>query len=211
MSLFLAPKETILFQGDSITDGGRNRLNKYDLGIGYPELIAMTMEEKFPHHDITYYNKAVWGDEVVNLTRRWKRDCLKLTPTIVSILVGINETKNLFELDHKTTLLDFQISYRYLLMEIKNTLPNTKIILMSPFLLPTTSDKFKWYEDLNPKIKIIENLAREFNTEYIPLDKIFIYALSQKNDPYYWTEDGVYPTPAGHALIAKYWLKIFNL
>lgn len=211
MSLLLNQNETILFQGDSITDGGRNRFNKKDLGIGYPELISVVLKEKFPDYNITFLNKGIWGNRVINLKNRWKRDCINLEPTILSILIGINETKRKYDFEDATSIFTFENRYRYILNRVRNELPNTKIILMSPFLLHTTVDKIDWHEDLDPKIAVVKKLAHEFNAFYIPLNKIFNDAMKLKNDPFYWTEDGLHPTPAGHALIAKHWLQAFNI
>ena len=39
--------KTVLFQGDSITDCGRNREDSNSLGCGYPLLAASLMNEKY--------------------------------------------------------------------------------------------------------------------------------------------------------------------
>ena len=40
--------DTILFQGDSITDCDRDRSDSYSLGSGYPALIAAYLWSQFP-------------------------------------------------------------------------------------------------------------------------------------------------------------------
>lgn len=80
-----------------------------------------------------------------------------------------------------------------------------QIIIMEPFLLPVTEEKRHWREDLDPKIQAVRELAREFNTLYVPLDGLFA-AASTQIDMAYYAPDGVHPTPAGHALMAEAWL-----
>lgn len=63
-----------------------------------------------------------------------------------------------------------------------------------------------WREDLDPKITVVRELAREFDALLIPLDGLFAQA-SMTAPPSYWAPDGVHPSAAGHALIAKAWLK----
>ncbi|NSW91021.1 MAG: hypothetical protein HPY74_10205 [Firmicutes bacterium] len=64
-----------------------------------------------------------------------------------------------------------------------------------------------WREDLNPKIQVIRDLAREFATLFVPLDGIF-YQYSVYKPMQFWAQDGVHPTKEGHAVIATAWMKV---
>ena len=46
----------ILFQGDSITDAGRDRENHHDLGKGYPLYAAKYIKEEHPETDFEFIN-----------------------------------------------------------------------------------------------------------------------------------------------------------
>jgi acyl-CoA thioesterase I len=70
-------------------------------------------------------------------------------------------------------------------------------------------DRRQWREDLDPKINAVRDLAREFKAVLLPLDGIF-QRVSVHQKPAFWAADGVHPTLAGHALIAKEWLHIVN-
>ncbi|MNI85471.1 hypothetical protein D3C73_1424700 [compost metagenome] len=83
---------------------------------------------------------------------------------------------------------------------------DVKLIMMEPFVLPVPEDRKLWRTDLDPKIHVVRQLAREFGAVLVPLDGLFAEA-STKADPAFWTPDGVHPSPAGHALIAEAWLK----
>ena len=78
--------------------------------------------------------------------------------------------------------------------------------MCEPFVLPYPEDRKQWREDLDPKIHIIRDLAREFNALLLPLDGAFSSASVYKA-PGFWTADGVHPTTAGHALIAQEWIR----
>ena len=82
------------------------------------------------------------------------------------------------------------------------------MILMEPFSIIVAKDQLKLREDLDPKIEVVRKLSEEFETLLIPLDKIFGEA-ARKRDPKFWSQDGIHPTPVGHALIVQSWLKAF--
>jgi len=77
---------------------------------------------------------------------------------------------------------------------------------VEPFVLPVPENRKSWRQDLDPKIHIVRELAREYGAMLVPLDGLFA-AASAKAEPAYWAPDGVHPSPAGHALIADAWLR----
>ena len=197
---------TILFQGDSITDCGRSRENNYDLGTGYANFISAWLNATYPERKITFINRGISGNRVVDLVDRWDEDCIALKPDLVSILIGINDCWRRYDRNDPTSVQDFEENYRKILSHTKEKL-NTKIILCEPFVLPVPDDRKQWREDLDPKIQVVRKLSLEFNTLYIPFDGIFASACARR-EPVFWAEDGVHPTQAGHALMAKAWLDV---
>jgi lysophospholipase L1-like esterase len=186
----------ILFQGDSITDCGRNREDPDSLGDGYVNLITETLSDRYSQSNLKFVNRGISGDKIRDLQFRWDTDCINVKPDILSILVGVNDTLI-------TPAEQFEEGYRMLLRESTRTL-NPEIVLCEPFLL--LGDNNAYRDDLNPKIKIVHKLSDEFGTLLLPLDKIFRDSCSL-HPPEYWAPDGVHPTPAGHALIAKSWIE----
>ncbi|GJM75687.1 hypothetical protein HMSSN036_79030 [Paenibacillus macerans] len=83
---------------------------------------------------------------------------------------------------------------------------DAKLILLEPFVLPVPEDRKQWRVDLDPKIAIVRELAREFEAILVPLDGLFA-AASAKAEPAYWAPDGVHPSAAGHGLIADAWIR----
>ena len=196
MDNLLAKKTLILFQGDSITDCGRSWDDPDNLGDGYVRLLTTILPDKYPEHGFKFINRGVSGDKVRDLVCRWDLDCISLQPDWVSILVGINDTLI-------TSITQFEEKYQMLLKRTANEL-NSRIIICEPFLLSVDDNAYR--EDLNPKIEVIRKLSKEYKTILVPLDKIFHEACSLET-PEYWAPDGVHPSPEGHTLIAKSWIK----
>lgn len=208
--MFFRENECILFQGDSITDCGRNRDDFEDMGTGYPYLISAFLRSMYPEKNLKFLNRGISGDRVKDLKKRWFEDCLSLKPDVLSILVGINDTWRRYDSNDPTSIEDFEKDYRYILQKTLDENPNTKLIICEPFLLPVFPEQERWREDLDPKIQVVRKLSREFKAVFVPLDGLFAQVSTIK-EPSYWLYDGVHPTAAGHALIAKAWLKAIKM
>ena len=204
MSTLIEDGAVVLFQGDSITDCGRDRDNDLDLGSGYPNMVAAWFTQFIRKRRLNLLtgNKR---RRVKDLVARWKEDCIDLKPTWVSILIGVNDCWRRYDSNDPTSVDDFASGYRKILTQIRDNL-DARIILCEPFVLPVPEDRKQWREDIDPKIHAVRELAMEYNTLYIPLDGIFA-AASAKREPAFWAPDGVHPSQAGHALIARAWLE----
>ena len=87
---------TVLFQGDSITDAGRDKEkelpnNPRSFGQGYAFLAASALLNALPEKQLTIYNRGISGNKVYQLAERWQKDCLDLKPDVLSILIGVND------------------------------------------------------------------------------------------------------------------------
>ena len=205
MPLLIEDNAVVLFQGDSITDAGRSRRDDADLGDGYVARAAEQLAAIFPDGDIRVLNRGVSGDRAKDLRDRWDADCIALAPTWVSIMIGVNDTWRHYDSGDPTASEAFEEAYRDILTRTREQL-GARIVIVEPFLLPHPPDRLAWREDLDPKIHVARALAREFADLYVPMDGIFAQAALQE-PPVYWAEDGVHPTAAGHALIARAWLQ----
>ncbi|MBO5410922.1 MAG: GDSL family lipase [Clostridia bacterium] len=197
----------ILFQGDSITDAGRNREDYHDLGKGYPLYAAKFIREDNPDMDFEFIDLGISGDQTIDLVNRLQADFIDIQPDLVSIHIGINDTWHRAE---TRTWLDnnvFEANYRKIRTEIKEK-TNAKILIIEQFLLPVADKEF-FRVDLNRKIDITRKLAREFADYYIPLDGIMAKACVEK-DMYHWSEDGVHPNANGSEYIGRIYADAFN-
>ncbi len=190
----------VLFQGDSVTDAGRDRENPANLGNGYPRYAAALLRERFPEREWEFLNLGISGNRTGDLLARWKEDCIDIQPDFLSILIGINDTWRAFDSNNPTTVEQFEDNYRRLLEDVKNH-THAKILMMEPFVLRDTPAKDAWRADLDPKIQVVRRLAWEYADGYVPLDGLFAAACMEQG-PLYWTADGVHPVEAGAKRIA---------
>lgn len=202
--MLLHSGQTILFQGDSITDAGRNRHDAAGLGGGYAMMAASLLQARHPELGLKFLNKGISGNRAVDLAGRWDQDCLDLKPDWVSILIGVNDCWRRFDGNDLTTAENFEKHVRNILERSRSQ--GIRIILCEPFVLPCPPDREAWREDLDPKIHVIRKLAREFDALLVPFDGIFA-ARSILQPPAFWAADGVHPTLPGHALMATEWIR----
>lgn len=197
----------ILFQGDSITDAGRDRANIHDLGHGYPFYTAKALHEAFPETDFEFIDLGISGNRAENLRDRWTTDAIEIQPDVISILIGINDTwhraGNRDWMPHEY----FEECYRGILERIKKE-TNAKIIMLEQFLL-SVPDKEFFHIDLDPKIQITRKLAREYADVFVPLDGLFA-AASVGTAPTEFAADGVHPTARGAEFIAGHYLDAYR-
>lgn len=191
----------ILFQGDSITDCGRNREDFYDLGSGYPKYVAEMLREVFPDTEFEFINRGISAHKTGDLVARWEEDAIAHNPDIITILVGINDTWHCIW-DQKWIPAEvYEANYRKLLSDIKEK-TNAKIVVLEQYLVPMKGMEI-FHGDLEEKINLTRKVAREFADRYVPLNGLFATACVMEGLEK-WTEEGVHPTEDGHRLIAEY-------
>jgi acyl-CoA thioesterase-1 len=196
----------LLFIGDSVTDCGR-REKPFSLGSGYVSIIAGRFAKLYPKLRIT--NRGISGNTSGDLVARWKADCLDLRPTIVSIMIGINDTWRRYDQGSETAIAAFEENYRSILDRTAAGL-DASLVLNEPFLLPLCDDQKLWHIDLDPKRRLIRGLANEYGAIFVPLQETFQKAAKAGNACEF-VVDGVHPTDLGHKLIADTWMKAVGL
>jgi lysophospholipase L1-like esterase len=201
----------ILFQGDSITDSGRNKEdtsfnNARILGSGYPMLSGAVLLERYASMNLKVYNKGISGNKVFQLAERWDKDCLEIKPDILSILIGVNDIWHKLNGQYNGTVEIYRNDYIALLERTKKALPGIKLIIGEPFAVKgVKAVDDKWYPEFYGYQKAALEIAEQFGATFIPCQRI--YDEAQKQAPgAYWTGDGVHPTLAGAQLMAQAWL-----
>jgi acyl-CoA thioesterase I len=209
-----APNSVILFQGDSITDCQRHRdiiqpNHSHALGSGYVNHIASALLSRYPTHNLQIYNRGISGNRVVDLYARWRVDAINLRPTIISILIGVNDTWHRFRGDNGVEVNRYEQLYRMLLTYTLEQLPGVQLILGEPFVLPCGVVEPEWQEEMVERQAVVKRLAEEFGATYIAYQSV-LDRVAATSAPDYWLADGVHPTPAGHKLMAEVWLQQFE-
>lgn len=201
----------ILFQGDSITDAGRSREGDLDFGWGYPLLVKAQLGYENPG-EYEFVNKGVSGNRIVDLYARIKMDIINLQPDVLSILIGVNDVLHEFGNKNGVEAEKFFKVYCMLIEEIKEALPDIKIIILEPFVLKGPGTEEHWEEfrfEVEKRAVMAKKVAEKFDLSFVPLQQGFD-ELCQKAQPVYWIRDGVHPTSAGHEYIKNQWLKAFK-
>lgn len=203
---------TILFQGDSITDGNRTRNNDWNhvMGHGYQFIIASKLWFENPKSNLKFYNRGISGNRITDLESRWQEDAIDLKPDLISILIGVNDTMSVVSNQNPQTIETFETSYRNILQTSKSQLPNVKFIICEPFVLENgwvSNNTEIWKSEIQKRQKVARKLALEFDAIFVPFQQVFIDAC-KKAPIDFWIWDGVHPMPAGHELMARQWLKV---
>lgn len=205
--------QTILFQGDSITDSGRNKEdNGFNtsraLGSGYPFLAGAALLEKYAGLDLKIYNKGISGNKVYQLAERWDKDCLDIKPDILSILIGVNDIWHKLNGTYNGTIDIYRNDLIALLERTKKALPNVKLVICEPFAVNgVKAVDDKWYPEFYGYQKAAREIAIQSGAVFIPYQRIYDEAKKQAPGAY-WTGDGVHPTIAGAQLMAKAWIEM---
>lgn len=208
----LAKGDTILFQGDSITDAGRKKdagaapNEQPALGNGYAWLAAAELLVSRPEAGLKIFNRGISGNKVYQLAERWQADCLDLKPNVLSILIGVNDIWHTLNGNYNGTVEKYENDYRALLERTLKALPKVKLVICEPFVLRCGAVNDKWFPEFDHYRAAAKRIAGVFHATFLPFQAMFDEAVKYA-PPAHWAADGVHPTPAGASLMAYNWLR----
>jgi lysophospholipase L1-like esterase len=210
---------TLLFQGDSITDAGRDRgLSQPNdpraLGGGYPALIGVGLMSGdvpgpalWPEAAWRVFNRGISGNRILDLESRWNEDALAIAPDVLSILIGVNDTwRGQDNPPLWVSLETYEQRYRGLLERTRQALPETRLILCEPFVLRCGHVTDAWFPEFDQRRAIVRGLAEAFDARFVPFQSAFDEA-AELAPPSAWAHDGVHPSVGGFQVMAQTWLK----
>ena len=205
--------EIILFQGDSITDAGRDKSktsaanDQPALGNGYAWLAAAELLVDHPRSNYSVYNRGISGNKVFQLADRWQVDCLDLKPNLLSILIGVNDIWHFLSGNYNGTVEIYERDYRALLERTRKALPKVKLVICEPFVLRCGAVNEKWFPEFDRYRAAAKRVSDSFHATFVPFQTMFDEAVKYA-PPAHWAQDGVHPTSAGASLMAYNWLRI---
>lgn len=201
----------ILFQGDSITDAGRDRRRENNandsraLGKGYAFLAACQLLARCAGDELKIYNRGISGNKVFQLAERWDKDCLSLKPDVLSILIGVNDIWHKLNGNYDGTVEVYEKDYDKLLTRTRKALPDVRLVVCEPFVLRCGAVNDKWFPEFDGFRQAAAKVAAAHGAVFIPFQAMFDKAV-EKAPPSHWAGDGVHPSMAGAALMAQAWI-----
>jgi lysophospholipase L1-like esterase len=209
--LLLTKNSKLVMVGDSITDAGRKQPEGeglFDaLGRGYVQIVEALLTATNPDLCIRIVNKGNSGNTVLDVQSRWKEDVLDIHPDWVSIMIGTNDVWRQFDsplITESHVALDV---YEYTLNElVERTIGHVKgMILMTPFYIePNKDDAMR--ERMDEYGAAVKRVAERHNTIFVDTQAAFD-AVMVHLYPATIAWDRVHPNQAGHAVLAKAFLK----
>lgn len=200
--------DVVLFQGDSITDGnrGRNEDLNHIHGHGYQYIIASEMYADNMDKDFEIVNRGISGNRIVDLCARWQEDCLDIRPTVLSILVGINDMYYNFTSGNRSEPERYMENYRKMLDDVLEQNPDTLLVIMEPFFGVSKEVEYNAYMQahIGEYSAAAKQIAEEYGAVFVPLQDVFD-EYAKHTDIFKLLWDGVHPTTGGHQLIARRW------
>ena len=150
----LKKRGVMLFQGDSITDAGRNKKDpkpneQKSFGKGYAWMAGSQLLISNPAHKLTLYNRGISGNKVHQLATRWDKDCLDLKPDVLSILIGVNDIWHGLNGRYDGTVKTYENDFNALLERTKKALPKVQLVICEPFVLKCGAVTEKWFPEFN--------------------------------------------------------------
>jgi len=209
---FLKDGDTVVFYGDSITE---RRLYS-----SFSEACILT---RFPNLNVRFVHSGWGGDTVAggaggSLDRRLQRDVIAYKPTVVTVLLGMNDG-HYRDLD-ETTYNDFTAGYGKLVKTLKTALPEVRLTLLetSPYDDVTRPPLYPGgYNGVLIKFgQFIRTLGEREKATVVDLNSAVTGTLSTVNakDPSVAQEfipDRVHPGPAASLLMAGALLKAWGM
>jgi len=209
--------KTVLFQGDSITDAIRCRENDHYRGSGYATLVSAELCRRYPGQ-VKCINRGISGDRVVDILARMKRDILDVKPDVMSLLIGVNDVWHELGDGSGVPAPLFEQVLELIVTEIQRELPQTKLMLLEPFVLHgyNTDDSqeypHKWAyfsQEVPLRAQAMRRVAQRHQLPCLSFQAQFDQ-MAEAYGSAWVLEDGVHPTIAGHTVIAQKWLETFD-
>lgn len=194
-----------LFFGDSVTESYHQE-DPEDLGNGWVRFIAETPEVRAAGVEII--NRGISGNRARDLLARYEEDVLAHEPSLVSILIGVNDTLRAYAPDFPdpTTAEAFGDTLEDLVSRILGAPCGPTVVLALPFVLDVNDVRVSQHEDLDPKVQKVREVAKRHNLEVLDLSAAFAAAVKSGTSLDAVTMDGIHLTAAGNRVVANAWL-----
>ncbi|MDQ0116150.1 SGNH/GDSL hydrolase family protein [Paenibacillus harenae] len=209
--MLLEPKSKLVMIGDSITDCERARPYGEGLfgaiGKGYVSLVDALLTAAYPEYGIRVVNMGTSGNTVRDLKGRWQSDVLDLKPDWLSIMIGINDVWRQYDLPAQTEqhvyIDEYEETLEQLVARTRSQLKG--LVLMTPFYIePNEADPMR--STMDRYGAVVKKVAAKYDALYVDTQAAFNQVLTHIY-PGTLAWDRVHPNMAGHAVLARAFLK----
>ncbi|WP_337100078.1 SGNH/GDSL hydrolase family protein [Paenibacillus sp. YIM B09110] len=209
--MLLQPKSKLVMIGDSITDCDRARPRGEGLfgaiGKGYVSLVDALLTAAYPEFGIRVVNMGTGGNTVRDLNERWQTDVLDLKPDWLSIMIGINDVWRQYDLPAQTEqhvyINEYEDTLEQLVSSTRTQLQG--LVLMTPFYIePNEADAMR--STMDQYGKVVKKIADKYDAHFVDTQAAFNQVLNHIY-PGTLAWDRVHPNMAGHAVIARAFLR----
>jgi lysophospholipase L1-like esterase len=202
--------QKFLLIGDSITDCGR-RDAAAPFGAGYVAMLRDLVIGRWPERRITWVNKGIGGNTVLDLEMRWQDDVIREAPDWLSVKIGINDLHTyLGDPTHGVSPPRFRETYDRLLARTKADTA-AGLILITPFYISIDragqSFRSRVLELLPEYLGIVEDMAKRHHARLVRLQAVFEKQLQYRSAEEFCPEP-VHPNRSGHLIIAQEVLRV---
>jgi len=212
--MLIHPHSKLLMIGDSITDCERGtpvgEAFHDGLGRGYVSLVNAFLTAAHPAHKIRVMNVGMDGNTALDLAARWERDVLALKPDWLSVMIGINDVWRQFDMPlQPETHVPLDVYTQTLDSLLAQTRPQLQgLVLMSPYFIePNRAEPMRAMMDKYGEA--MRQLAQKHAAIFVDTQAAFDEVLPSIH-PMTLAWDRVHPTQAGHAVLARAFLKAIN-
>lgn len=212
--MLIEPYTKLLIIGDSITDCERGtpvgEAFQDGLGKGYVSMVNAFLTAAYPERKIRVMNTGLSGNTVLDLSARWERDVLALKPDWLSVMIGINDVWRQFDMPlQPQTHVPLDVYTQTLDTLLAQTRPQLKgLVLMSHYLIePNRAEPMRAMMDKYGEA--MRGLAQKHSAIFVDTQAAFDDVMKSIH-PMTLAWDRVHPTQAGHAILARAFLKAIN-
>lgn len=208
----LEQDDKILFLGGLNTGAGRKENDLTDMGRGFAMITAAALDAKHPDLKLRFANASSFDNNTQTMMESMDEVCQSQNPTIVIIFAGYQDAILAEKSHNQATYHEysrFNRNLRQLVSHIQ-TKVTRRIILIEPFLLDINSMNRALRTDINQKIQIIREIAKDCRCDFVALDGLMNELAIQNGNDAYIAKDGLTYHPATHHIIAQRLLEHFE-
>jgi len=187
--------------GDSVTAGWLEH-GVLDADAAYPALFRRRLAGLFPHATVSVLNMGLGGDNAEGISERIQRDCLRHEPHLVTLCLGLNDSRGGAE---GVTAFRERLVH---IVERVQTETNADVILITPNVradLPPNDPALPEY------IRAVRAVARERLVGLADVYAVYQGALRMGAAPADLLSNRVsHPTREGHQIFANALIEFFQ-